>query len=313
MNREHELRELVNLVPLLAKLDGLAIDEAARQLNLDEAGLLRRMQQLSSMRFGDRDSGELIDCWIEEGRLHVHVGLLFDRVVRLTPQEMLALLLGSMRLREQGLLDGGGDLERLLTRIEDSLGTEGAGRGPDLLLSAERRDPHVDLVRRALAERRLLRLWYYSAGSDRYRRRDVEVWSCFRHRGHWYFQGHDRLSGETRTFRVDRIGEGELLAERVTLPEPDALPRVALGGQEAASRGEVRLFGAFARIAEEQCWPDLERLGGELIWRPGFSDADSLLRALLPHADNLHVLGPASLRQGWEALLAEMLARHGGA
>jgi len=176
-----DLRQMLNLLPRLARLDGRPVEEVCAELELDRTQLFQLVQRASALTWGDHDEGELIDIWEDGGRLCVHTGGLFEQAVRLLPAELLALRLGAAQLVAAGL---GRELqvERLLTRIEEGL----AGGGPDV---AERlrqqvgaqpdpalRPDVLEAVLTAHRERRVLRIWYYSRHSDRMRPRDVEAW-----------------------------------------------------------------------------------------------------------------------------------------
>lgn len=307
-----DLGALLALLPRLARLDGRPVAEVAAELGMSEARLMSRMRLLSGLRYGELDEGEVVDCWVEQGRLFVYMGVLLDRVIRLSSAEMQALLLGAARLRRRGPLAGERSLTGLLERIEEALGEMEGLRASALLPAAEDEDVNLVLVRRALKEQRVLRMWYYSTSSDRYRLRDVDVLSCFRHRGHDYMQAFDRLSGEPRTFRIDRIGEATLTDEAARQVDPALVPPVQLHESHEVQEADLLLTGAFARMAQEQGWSGLEAADEGLRWRPRYSRADSLLRALLPQLGSFRVLGPPGLLADWQALLREMRLRHTG-
>lgn len=318
MSRREDLRSLLNLLPRLAQLDGLPVTEACRELGLTREELLERMQSASALRYGDHAEGELVDIWLEKGRLCVHTGGLFEQVVRLVPQEALALRLGAAQLTAAGLEGGASGLDVLLSRIEEGLG--GVENPVDQLrrqVTAEA-DPSLDpatleTVLQAHRERRLLRLWYFSRRAERLRPRLVEAWRPFQDSGLWYLHGLDRELGEERVFRLDRIAELRLLEESFTPPDETGLPQARAMPLTGPRRAEVRLDGALARVAREQGWPGLvEEDSGRARQSMPYADADALLRQLLPYANEVEILAPVDLRAEWRVLLMEMRERHGG-
>ena len=66
-------------------------------------------------------------------------------------------------------------------------------------------------VREALDTRRLLRISYYSASTDRVTVREIAPLRLFASEGHWYVDAWCLAAGGLRRFRVDRINEAEQL------------------------------------------------------------------------------------------------------
>lgn len=312
-----DLRQMLNLLPRLARLDGRPVVEVCAELELDRTQLFQLVQRASALTWGDHDEGELIDIWEDGGRLCVHTGGLFEQAVRLLPAELLALRLGAAQLVAAGL---GRELqvERLLTRIEEGL----AGGGPDV---AERlrqqvgaqpdpalRPDVLEAVLTAHRERRVLRIWYYSRHSDRMRPRDVEAWLPFQEGGVWYLRALDRDLGQERMFRLDRVAEWLLLDETFAEPPAQVLEATCVYPEGGLRRGRARIRGTLARLAREQRWPDVrETAEGGLELDLTYDDPDPLLRYLLTWVPDVVVVDE-ELRPHWTALLQEMRERHGG-
>jgi predicted DNA-binding transcriptional regulator YafY len=317
MSANLELRQVLNLLPRLAKLDGRPVEEACAALELTRPQLFQLVQSASALAWGDHDEGELIDIWEENGRLCVHTGGLFEQAVRLLPPELLALRLGAAQLTAAGL---GGELqvEVLLSRIEESLagGEPGVAERLRQQVGAQP-DPALrpDLLEAVLAahrERRVLRIWYYSRHSDRLRPRDVEAWRPFQSGGVWYLQALDRDLGEERMFRLDRVAEWQLLDEGFPEPPAQRLEKICFGPECGPRQGRARIRGSLARMAREQQWPDVRELAnGDVEMDLAYDDPDPLLRYLLTWVPDVAVVDP-DLRPAWLALLDEMRQRHGG-
>lgn len=310
-----DLRQILNLLPRLAKLDGCSVEEACSELELGRAQLFNLVQSASALAWGEHDEGELIDIWEEGGRLFVHTGGLFEQVVRLLPPELLALRLGAAQLMAAGL-GGELDVEALLARIEGGL----AGAEPGVAERLRQQvgaqaDPALDpaLLERVLEagrERRLLRIWYYSRNSDRLRPRVVEPWQPFQVGGIWYLQALDRDLGAERVFRLDRIAELVVLDEVFAEPPAERLARAGIFPDSGTRTTCARLTGPLARLAREHAWPDVrEGADGALLMEMSYSESDPLLRYLLTWVPNVVVEGE-DLRREWRALLDEMKARH---
>ncbi|XRQ15060.1 helix-turn-helix transcriptional regulator [Actinomadura welshii] len=79
-------------------------------------------------------------------------------------------------------------------------GAEAAGGGPGI--------GAVLTLAAATRERRRVRLRYRSRQGE-LSERDLDPYGLVFHSGRWYVTGHDHRSGETRTFRVDRVVSAE--------------------------------------------------------------------------------------------------------
>lgn len=102
------------------------------------------------------------------------------------------VLPAALRDRVQALRDTLG----FTTPDRAAAGTAATGTGTVLTLAA------------AARERRRVHLRYRSwRGEDT--ERDLDPYGLVFHSGRWYVTGHDHRSGETRTFRVDRIARAE--------------------------------------------------------------------------------------------------------
>ncbi|WP_018656279.1 helix-turn-helix transcriptional regulator [Actinomadura flavalba] len=161
----------------------------------------------------------------------VVLGLLAGRRVGLPGQATESALAKVERVLPAALRDR---VQALRGTLEFTLaGRDGAApaTGPLLTLAAAARD------------HRRVRLAYrnWRGGATR---RDLDPYGLVFHSGRWYVTGHDHASGETRTFRVDRVAEAVLDDARFTVPDgTDAVALVtrALAAVPYAHEVEVLL------------------------------------------------------------------------
>lgn len=309
---DRALARLLNLLPRLARRDGRPVDEVCAELALNRGELMADLERLSRLSWGEWDAGELFDFWVEDDRLHVHTGGLFERPVRLTPQELLALRLGAERLRAAGLADWTEELEPALAEIERQLGPEAAEGYEPLrrLLQVQRGDDsdpdHLKRMLDAVAERRRLTIGYWSRHSDRHRTRKVDPLGLSQQRGVWYLSAFDHLSGERRVFRLDRLTALEETEERFDPPSEAPWKGDESWGRQ---RAEIRLKGWLAGWARDEGWPAVDVDGDRVLWRPAFDEPEGLARALLPLLGQIDVLGPAELKRSLAQRIREALER----
>lgn len=309
---DRALARLLNLLPRLVRLGGRPVDEVCAELGLGRGELLADLERLSRLSWGDWDAGELFDFWVEDDRLHVHTGGLFERPVRLNPQEMLALRLGAERLRAAGLDDWSDELEPALAEIARQLGPEAAEGTEPLrrLLQVQRGDDsdpdHVKRVIDAAAGHRRLTIGYWSRHSDRHRTRKVDPLAVSQQRGVWYLSAFDHLSGERRVFRLDRLTALEETDERF---DPPAGPRWSSDWSWGRGRAEVRLKGWLAGWARDEGWSTVEPGADGAVWRPAFDEPEGLARALVPLLGQIEVVGPPELKRALAQRIRETLER----
>jgi len=236
----------------------------------------------------------------------------------LTDEEALAVLLGLVRTSHPAGEAAAAKVRRVLPktlagRLEALFGTaeftSPGGEGPT---------PETPVMLRlaeAARQRRAALIGYTDRGGRR-SDRTVHPYGLVAHRGRWYLTGADDVSGEVRTFRLDRIASVRLGEETFTAPpgfEPAAAVLAGLAGTPWRHRVVVRVRGGADEVAarlprglatiepaegEEGCV--LVRLRAErLDWLPG------LLGGLgLPFT----VEEPAELRDAVRAWAEEIAA-----
>src|SRR4051812_47997224 len=79
----------------------------------------------------------------------------------------------------------------------------------------------------------------YTPASGAARRRELDPFGVVVHRGRWYLSARDAATGETRTFRADRLGS-------VVLGEPVAPPPEGFDAESAVARSLARVPYAHA-------------------------------------------------------------------
>lgn len=170
----------------------------------------------------------------------------------LTDDEALAVLLGLVAGRRAGLVTTSvAAAESAAAKVQRVL-PEALGRRLDALLQTtdftvgsrpviELETTVLLLLAEAARDRRPVALSYTSPNGRR-SERTVHPYGIVAHSGRWYVTGADSASGETRTFRLDRITTPQLQAGTFELPDGfDAAERVLSGLAEAPHRHAVSL------------------------------------------------------------------------
>src|SRR3954467_12691951 len=86
------LRRLLSLLPWAAAHNGPTVEDLCARFELDPDELLNDVALVTMVGVPPYSPGDLFDVVVEEGRLWVPLSPSFDRSLRLTPEEALALV-----------------------------------------------------------------------------------------------------------------------------------------------------------------------------------------------------------------------------
>ena len=298
------------MLPWLMERGSVPVAEMAAHFQVDEGELVRDLE-LAALCGLPPFVDEMIDVFIDEGMVHAGVPRLFTRPLRLTAPEGFALLIAGRAALALPGADPTGPLARALDRLAEVLGDDG--------VVVDSRQPAATApVIAAANEGARLRVRYWSASRDETTERVLTPRTVFADRGNWYVIADDHLSGEERTFRLDRIESWERTGETdppkvVAAPGPDewfqdadvpvAVLRLAPPARWVAERYPVRdvrvVDGVPGDVADEVVEVELP------------ITSERWLRALLlrlgPHAE---VVEPAAWRGLGAAAAAALLQRY---
>jgi predicted DNA-binding transcriptional regulator YafY len=313
--KEKSLR-LVDLAERL-KLRPHRVRELAERYGMSERTVERDLEALSLLGFPVERVGRGLYA-------------LQDRPPNLHPVEALALFAAGRLLYHQApTRQYQSALEKLARMLPEPLrglllrSTEG-------LKARQGESRTLEMVARALLERRVLAFEYRSGGSRNWRRKEVLVYFLEANRANLglYAVGYERsFHKAVLTFKLSRMREARLLDETYELPQdfdPDAYFRHAWGVVGAGERPlEVRLH-----FAPEAAWRVLEGGYPGLVVEGELPDG-SLLACLpaVPFKDGVpwevlswvqsfgprvEVLAPEALRRLWLEEARQVLAKASG-
>jgi len=236
------LRRVLALVPWIAEHPGAALDEIAARFGVSEAELEHDLELLPLCGLPPYTPDRLIEVEIVDGHVWIRFAEYFERPLRFSAEEGLALLTAGRALLAVPGSDERGALATALDKLAGALGaTEG--------LSVEVGEPpHLDALRRAADTRERVEIDYYSFGRNATTSRKIDPRSVFHAFGHWYAAAYCHQAQDERLFRVDRIravrptgehfdpaaGEEPDFGESVYHPRSDD-PRVTLELDAAAT------------------------------------------------------------------------------
>lgn len=163
------------------------------------------------------------------------------------------------------------------------------------------------LLRRAIEQRRVLVMRYYTASRDEETQRHLEPYHLRYYDGAWYVVGYCRWRKEVRTFAVDRIRHCEILDETFPLPSPERFsPDTYFGEAWRLQRGAerqrvvVRFSPEQARFVRGRVWHPTqetrEEPDGSLVLAFRVLGLEEIMRWLLQFGSHVEVLEPPALR-----------------
>jgi proteasome accessory factor C len=231
------LRRVLALIPWILANPGVTISELAERFEVSPPELERDLELLPMCGLPPYTADRLIDVSVVDGSVEIRLAEYFERSLRLSPAEGLALLAAGRALLAVPGSDTDGPLATALDKLERALGAQGG-----LAVDVGGSDQLVRL-QEAAAQLERVEIDYYSFARDEMTTRIVDPWRIFHAFGAWYVDAWCHRADGERLFRVDRVravrGTGEHfdpdtdastadgLQERVYRPRPED-PRVTL-------------------------------------------------------------------------------------
>jgi proteasome accessory factor C len=303
------LRRVLALVPWILAHPGVTVAELAERFEVSETELERDLELLPMCGLPPYTADRLIDVSIIDGEVEIRLAEYFERPLRLTPAEGIALLAAGRALLGVPGSDAGGPLATALDRLEDALGARG-GLAVDVGGS-----DHVEVLQDAVTEHEQVEIDYYSFARDEMTTRVIDPWRVFHAFGAWYVAAWCHLATAERLFRVDRIR-----GLRVTGGHFDPASRPADGGpglvyspSDEDPRVTLWLGPDAAWVVESHPTESVESLGGgahRVVM--AISEPAWLERLLLTLGPDARVEGPDTF-VGLAAGAAERLRTRYGA
>lgn len=222
----------------ISERDGPTLAEAAERFGVSPATLQADLD-LATMIGADSDDflDMPVEVWVEGDRVHVTLHG-FDRPLRLSPAEALALVVSGAALTSAPGASPDDALGRALAKVAALLDLE-VGDQLDIDLGLGDAAVVADL-QQGLDGRRAVEIEHLRVETDARTVRVVEPWAMFREGGAWYLSAFCRNVEAERVFRVDRIVAARVLDDPVD-PPPAAPATTALRPHADAPRLVVDL------------------------------------------------------------------------
>ena len=294
-------------MPWIAEHPGAALEEIAARFGVSEAELEHDLELLPLCGLPPYTPDRLIEVEIVDGHVWIRFAEYFDRPLRFSAEEGLALLTAGRALLAVPGSDERGALATALDKLAGALGaTEG--------LSVEVGEPpHLDALRRAADTHERVEIDYYSFGRNATMSRKIDPRSVFHAFGHWYAAAYCHQAQDERLFRLDRIRAVRPTGEHFD-PAADGEPEFGESVYHPRSddpRVTLELDAAASWVVESYPSEEVEeRPDGSWLVVLAVSERAWLERLLLELGPAARVVAPAELQTVGAEAADRLLTRY---
>ena len=295
MTSSDQINRIIGLVSELTRksregVDSVSLDDLAREFAATRSQIQSDIRTLTLLG-EDPDAEWLLSLsvWQEGNQVSIASGGPFQRPIRFTGDELVALQLGLVAEGDAG--EGmSAALTSLLERAEPmSHALAGRGRvSPSL----------TNLVRSAISDRRRLEIRYTGERSLGGINRVVHPYQLLEQEGHGYLVAWCELANGWRHFRLDRILDA-LPADGHYPPRPDFVPAddSFAPPPEGTTAVAVRFSPAIARWLKERFPDAASQADGSLVVTYLVASPEWLVRHVLQYGAEAEVVSPPSFRE----------------
>jgi proteasome accessory factor C len=232
-----------------------------------------------------------------------------DRTVRLTAGETSAL---AAALQSCGMKPTDALLRRLASATAVDSDPSQLARLVRAAVAPDGAGAVYVAVARAIADREILTIEYFSASRGATTTRRVHPFVIENHRGSWYLSAFCELAGADRVFRLDRVSRAVATGEHFVAPAHPPAPRPDLSGRADLRVAEVE-FAEGAHVPDDREWPGIGRTpldDGSTVVRVPFDEPEWLARRIVAQLGLARAVEPRELRDCVVALAGAALAEY---
>ena len=307
----------------LVTLASILIDAGRRAITLDATDLRERFklsdqelaEDISLLNVVNFGAGTyvLYAELLPDGRIEIDpepYGDAFERPARLLPVEAKALI-AAIDLIGEHIPEG--SLATVRAKVVAALGEDPAHEGLQIAALGGDDAEIAEVVRSAIASRRLLSFEYYKENEDEFSTRIVEPYQLTNGLEGWYVASYDPARAAIRHFRLDRIKSAQV-SEREFTPRPELDFSAGVDGWlrtgevPTSSRARVWISPERARWVREERTVISEGEDGSVVVDFGYAGVEWLVRNVLKEAGDAVVLEPAQAREAVRAAGAQIEA-----
>ena len=313
---------ILTMIPLIRSRPGIRIEEIAQQLGVPPRTVLSDLDAVLMCGVPPYMPNDYVGVYVENNTVRLSFADHFKRPITLTPTEALALRLALECLPARASRHAAG-LIRKLNRLAPRALHRGVrrrfrlvtGQGAPVPRGGSKLQERIRKVEQAVAQRREIRIQYYTASRDTMTERTVRPYAIIEHQGQWYLVGFCKLRSRELPFRVDRIRSVALADASFTVPESfdietyrrpemyfptDAdinvevrlMPEFANRLRGLKPEETASLFGGQPAIRKTRSLPD-----GSLVFTIAVTRPEWIVSWALQHGEAVEILSPPDVRE----------------
>ena len=308
---------ILTMIPLIRSRPGIRIEEIAQRLGVPPHTVLSDLDAILMCGVPPYLPNDYVGVYVENGAVRLSFADHFKRPVTLTHTEALALRLALECLPARTSRHAA-TLIRKLNRLLPKVLRRGVRRrfrlaaGPGA--PARRMQERIRAIEQAMAQRREIRVEYYTASRDTMTERPVRPYAIIEHQGQWYLVAFCKLRNRELPFRIDRIRTVRLTDELFSVPESfdietyrrpemyfptDAdinvevrlMPEFANRLRGLKPEETAGLFGGQPAIRKTRSLPD-----GSLVFTIAVTRPEWIVSWALQHGEAVEILSPPDVR-----------------
>lgn len=217
------LRRILVLVPWVMTHPGCTVSEVCERFGMKRSDLIADLETLFVCGVPPFGPGDLIMAFVEDDQVVVQMADYLSSPPRLTRTEALGLLVAGRAITSLPGFEEAKSLQEALKKLEQAIvpGDVDEVRDAAARIEVDLATAGLDLLgelRSAIDESARVRIGYFSRGRSEMTERDIDPLLLVAAAGAWYLVAFDHLSGEERTFRVDRIRDAVRTGETFSVP-----------------------------------------------------------------------------------------------
>jgi proteasome accessory factor C len=220
------VNRLLQMLPYVRSHPGVTLSQVAEAFGI--SAKLAEEELLMLTVCGRSDAPEdLIDIQIDGENISLIDDQGLARPLRLSEAEALTLSVALRTLTDVPGVTAAGAADTALAKIEQAYGRDVDDRVVDIRLPEQQR--WLPIAQRAVDEKRAVRLNYFTKSRDESTERVVDPIQVFTTDEVAYLEAWCRRAEATRTFRLDRFEDAQLLDEPARVPDDVAPSDVSEG------------------------------------------------------------------------------------
>ena len=304
------LRRVLFLVPYAVRHPGILAKDLARKCGVTEKELADDLDFLLGVGCPPFAPDDFLDLYVEGGRVHVALHQSFSRPPRFTESEAAALAAAAQAL-------GGAGTDRAIRALRECVPRDRRKSFDELVGRIYAGSPPapgsvLDRLHRAIAERREVRLRYFTATRGAEGDRVVRPWTLAQRFGHWYLYGFDLARDRPLPFRLDRIRECTLCDARFEPPSEAELAGARLFSDAQGEPIRLRLSplaAAWALSRQGLSLVERAKDGGAVVEVAGAGE-EWATRFALSFGGDAEVVSPPAARRHFVEAVKRSVARY---